>query len=181
MSDFTIRLADLSRGSVCSEGRLQGEFFADGEAFGVHGGDVAVAVRGQYREEGYTFSIRLEGVLRAECDRCLGLFDLPLRYAGELSVRRIPGAVADYEGDVWTVGTEQEWLDLTPYVRDSVYLSLPMRRYHGVAGTDASACDAEMLGYVGAQEGRASGVLLGDSLGIALDGAREKKLTRNQG
>lgn len=172
---YEVLLSDIDRGDFSLEGRLHNDFFGDGEQFGVFGGELAIRISAEQVSDGYCFSLLLTGNLTVECDRCLGHFELPFLVEGSLTVVRSACVTPDYEGEVWTISTEQERVDLTRFIRDSIYLSLPMRCYHGIWSTDASACDAEMLSLIRAEESsKTSGVLLGDSFGAALAAVRER-------
>lgn len=174
MQVFVVTLSELERGPWSSEGRLESDFFSDGEEFGVYGGSMAYRMQGRSSASSYHFVVELDGAVEVECDRCLGHFQLPLHCDAELHIMRVPDSAGEYEGDDWTIGPEQEDVDLTGYVRDSVYLNLPMRRYHGMAGSDASACDATMQERIVNGECQGHGVCLGDTQSALLAQLREQ-------
>ena len=174
MLDFVVTLSDLARGPWCCEGRLERAFFSDGEAFGVYGGSMSYRIEGRSGASSYHFVVELDGAVEVECDRCLGHFMLPLHCDAALHVMRVPGSLGEYEGDDWTIGMEQEELDLHGYVRDSVYLNLPMRRYHGMEGSDASACDAAMQARIANEQALGHGVCVGDTQSTLLAELRER-------
>ena len=82
------------------------------------------------------------------------------------------------EGEEWEVPYEQEEVDLMPFVEESLYLYLPMRRYHGMDGTNAEDCDAEMLSYI--KEGEYRGEMGLDEDSLAKLAFLRKSVERNE-
>ncbi|PIE84124.1 MAG: hypothetical protein CSA07_03385 [Bacteroidia bacterium] len=158
-SGFTIVFSEIDKRSGVHSRDVGSSFFTDGEAWGVHGASFAVEVSG--RSEGYTYelAVRLEGSVRLECDRCLQLMDLPLGFEGSLRVERRAGLTDSREGEEWTVSDSQEGIDIAPYIRESIYLSIPMRHYHGMEGTSEADCNPEMLERLGGEATEGEGSL----------------------
>lgn len=133
--------------------------------FGLSGVDLTAEVVAAYDVGRYVFDVRVEGRVRMLCDRCDRLFWFPLTFREFLEVRRDAVDEVLMDGDEWFVPEDLEVLDLLPYIEESLYLELPMRRYHGMVGTCAEDCDAEMLSYIGAEwHAAASGL---DELSLA--------------
>lgn len=169
---FEVNFTEIDAGERQFQQDLADSFFVDSEAWGVYGGRIRAEVRA--RREGflYFFSVGLAGHLLLECDRCLEIFAFPMGYEGELVVRRMNGVEEDYEGEEWTVADSVQSLDLAPYLRESLYLSIPMRHYHGLEGTDEGACNLELLETVQEEGSISRG--LGSQLGEELAAARAK-------
>lgn len=88
----------------------------------------------------------IEGDVEVKCDRCLEPFIIPTEFEGKLVVR-ISDSIEEVEvsDDIWYVNSNEHELLLAQYIYESICLSLPIQRYHGILGTDAEDCDSEML------------------------------------
>lgn len=88
----------------------------------------------------------IEGDVEVQCDRCLEPFTIPTQYEGKLVVRISDsideGAATD---EIWYVTSNEHELSLAQYIYESICLSLPIQRYHGILGTSTDDCDDEML------------------------------------
>jgi len=85
-----------------------------------------------------------------------------LEYDGVLEVRTTENGAESFDEEVWKIAPTRESLDIATYIRESLYLSLPMSVNHGDFGTDPAACDAQMVGYILKEE---KGVSLGNICG----------------
>ena len=81
----------------------------------------------------------LTGTVAVECDRCLGPFDLSIRFEDRVIAKL--GEVTDLESDVWTLGSEIHELDLAQPIFEFAHLALPNRKIH----PDAADCDQDMI------------------------------------
>ncbi|MDR1169655.1 MAG: DUF177 domain-containing protein [Prevotellaceae bacterium] len=96
--------------------------------------------------------LNFSGTLTVSCDRCLDDLDIPVKGKNLLSVGF--GEAPDEpenespDEDVMYVNEEDEELDLTAYVYESICLSLPIQRMHGDGENGKSLCNPEMLKYI---------------------------------
>lgn len=89
-------------------------------------------------------NINIEGMVEVACDRCLEPVIIPLIFAGRLIVKY--GEIVDTENDeLWIINENENELSLAQYIYESICLSLPIQRYHGIEGTSQQNCDASML------------------------------------
>jgi uncharacterized metal-binding protein YceD (DUF177 family) len=96
--------------------------------------------------------LTFSGILTVSCDRCLENFDIPVEGENLLSVRfdTEPDNPEEesLDEDIMYVNSEDEEIDLTVYVYESICLALPMRRIHGDDENGKSLCNPEMLKYI---------------------------------
>lgn len=90
---------------------------------------------------------KITGTVNIPCDRCTELFDLPISYKGKLYVK-IGAEENRAEDDIIFLTTDEHEIDLTQHLYESICLSLPIMRYHGLNGTNPHDCDAEMLQHL---------------------------------
>ncbi|PID90714.1 MAG: hypothetical protein CSA97_01450 [Bacteroidetes bacterium] len=174
-SRFTILFSDVDGRSGAYSRSVGGVFFTDRESWGVHDASFGVEVEGRCEGHKYEFTVRLEGSVVLECDRCLQPMDLPMEFEGVLKVERRAGLTDSFDGEEWTMGDSSEGVDIAPYIRESVYLSLPMRHYHGMEGTLEEDCNPEMLARLGGEAVEGEGKL-GELFTEELAEARRKLL-----
>lgn len=116
--------------------------------WGIEDAALALEVLAQHHDATYLFDISFEGTVTMPCDRCLAAMKVPLSFSGQLQVVRDGAQPVQLEGEEWSIDEQMQKLDIQPFIEESVYLSLPARRYHGAFGDDDTACDAAMLAYL---------------------------------
>jgi uncharacterized metal-binding protein YceD (DUF177 family) len=96
--------------------------------------------------------LTFSGTLTVSCDRCLEDLDIPVEGENLLSVRfedapEEPEDESPVE-DIMYVNAEEEEIDLTVYVYESICLALPIQRIHRDDENGKSLCNPEMLKYI---------------------------------
>lgn len=91
---------------------------------------------------------KIAGTVNIPCDRCTELFDLPISYEGTLYVK-IGAEENRAEDDIVFLTADEHEINLAQHLYESICLSLPIMRYHGLNGTNELDCDAEMLKHLG--------------------------------
>ncbi|HOP03476.1 MAG TPA: DUF177 domain-containing protein [Tenuifilaceae bacterium] len=92
-------------------------------------------------------SFSIIGNVEIPCDRCLKPMSLPLTYEGDLVVK-FSQITDDSSDELWVLSENEHELKLAHYIYESICLSMPIQRYHGMEGTDKDACDKNMLGRI---------------------------------
>ena len=142
---YEIDLFEVRRQNLLREEELSADFFADSSYYGA---------------TDLQMHLHLEATF--SCTRCLSGVRVPLEYDGILEVRATAETEENLEDEVWQISSAREALDLADYIRESLYLSLPMSVNHGDFGTNATDCDAQMLDYILKEE---KGISLGNICG----------------
>lgn len=93
-------------------------------------GDLALHVRLDIQPGSVYVRFDATGVARLICDRTLVPYDEPVsgRYAMLFVARDADEASDDAMDDVIELGPDEDEIDLTPFVRDTLLLALPQRR-----------------------------------------------------
>ena len=131
MASHKLPLNSLSIGVQEFSYHLDGSFFNDVEATEVNSASVDAQLRVDKKEEGiYRLSFRFSGELMIPCDRCLDDMTLCVDTTYDLTVK---------EGDEYD-DSDEKVLDLTPLMRDTVLLTIPLMHVH-----PEGACNAQML------------------------------------
>lgn len=165
---YEIDLFEVRKANFLKEEVLPSAFFADSEYYGATDLQMLLHLGGRYVGDAagvsgvYYFDITLNGEATFACTRCLRGVRIPLEYDGVLEVRTTENGAESFDEEVWEIAPTRESLDIATYIRESLYLSLPMSVNHGDFGTDPAACDAQMVGYILKEE---KGVSLGNICG----------------
>lgn len=143
-SEFIIKFSGLKAGIHQYNFNIDDKFFDLFEYSEIKSGDVKVDVSMEKTEDYLTMNFEIRGVVKAECDRCLELFDLPIEGKEIIFVRF---------GDVNTEGAENEifisesetQFDIKHLIYENIILLLPYRRVHPDDEKGNSLCNKEVL------------------------------------
>ncbi|MDR1896917.1 MAG: DUF177 domain-containing protein [Prevotellaceae bacterium] len=96
--------------------------------------------------------LEFSGKITVPCDRCLEELEVRIKGKNFLSARfgEEPESDENEENleDIIYLNPEDEEIDLTNYVYESVCLALPIQRVHANDKNGASLCNPEMLKYI---------------------------------
>jgi uncharacterized metal-binding protein YceD (DUF177 family) len=144
LSTYSINFKGLKVGKHSFEFDLNDAFFAEFKEGEISKGQLKAVVNLHKQNHLLEFKISIKGSVRVVCDRCLELFDLPTTFKGEIFAK-IGSAEEETDDEIIFLSEEDHEVNLAQYLYESVCLSLPLQRYHGLNGTKASDCDKEML------------------------------------
>jgi uncharacterized metal-binding protein YceD (DUF177 family) len=125
---------------------VEDSFFEQFEGSEISKGNLSVDILLNRLSNMLELDFDIEGEVEVLCDRCLDPFTIPTSYEGKLLVR-ISDSISEDEkvDDVWYVNSNEHELDLAQYIYESICLSLPIQRYHGILNTSQNECDSSML------------------------------------
>lgn len=129
--------------------RIGADFFAEFPQSEVQEGKVDVHVDFIIAPDELNFYFTVSGSVKADCDRCLESFDLPINGDFKLNVKfgEENSDWADEDEDI--ILSEQETsIDLKHYVYEFVSLSIPQRRVHPLDENGMSLCNPEMTAAI---------------------------------
>jgi len=144
LGTYSINFKGLKLGKHSFQFDVNDAFFNEFEESEIKRGYLTATVNLEKHSQMLDIRLSIEGFVEVQCDRCLEAFQLPVSYKGNLFVKI---GVEDTESteEVIFLPTEDHELNLAQYIYESICLSLPYQRYHGVNGTNADDCDREML------------------------------------
>lgn len=82
--------------------------------------------------------IKIEGYVKAVCDRCLGVFDLPVKGEMNLYVKQAERDSGN-DDDYIVVASDEDYLDMSSYLYETYMIHYPMRVVH-----EEGKCEADM-------------------------------------
>ena len=140
MASHKLPLNSLSIGVQEFSYHLDGSFFNDVEATEVNSASVDAQLRVDKKEEGiYLLSFRFSGELIIPCDRCLDDMTLSVDTTYDLTVKE-GDEYDDSDEKVLVIPGHRRELDLTPLMRDTVLLTIPLMHTH-----PSGSCNEQML------------------------------------
>ncbi|MBO4722424.1 MAG: DUF177 domain-containing protein [Muribaculaceae bacterium] len=120
---------------------VDGKFFNEIEASEVRSGSVDVALNVTHRQEGiYELDFVCNGIIIIPCDRCLDDMEHQVETSYHLTVK-LGDEYDESVDNVLVIPSSWRTLDLSPIVRDTVLLTIPMMHAHSPGD-----CNQEMLG-----------------------------------
>lgn len=138
MNEYKIAFRGLGEGKHSFDFVLDSAFFDCFEATkGTEGkvDAVIVIIKSSLLME---VKIKLDGVVKAVCDRCLGELELPIHGEMELIVKQ-SGREEGNDDDYIIVTPEDDFLDMSTYLYETYMLNYPMRVVH-----EDGECDESM-------------------------------------
>ncbi|MCI5718215.1 MAG: DUF177 domain-containing protein [Alistipes sp.] len=136
---YSIAYKGLKNGLHEEDFDVDGTLFSAYESKDVKDGRCKVHVAMRKSETQLMLDVEIDGEVVCECDRCLEDCTIPVHYDGALLVH-ISDQAGEYDGDNMWVSPEEEDIDLTQYIYESIILSLPYRRVH-----PDGECDPDMM------------------------------------
>ena len=140
--DLILQLKGLPADCQVINAHLDGDFFDETEPCEVRSASIDLTVNVDRRIADVTvLDMAIEGVLTIPCDRCMDDMEHRVSTTYHLSVK--PGDEYDDSVDnVLTVPSRWKELDLSPIVRDTVMLTIPVMHAHEDPETQ---CNPEVL------------------------------------
>jgi uncharacterized protein len=141
---FAIPISGLKEGRHYYDFEINKEFFDQFEDSDVKEGALRAVIEADKSSSHVGFDIKITGVVRISCDRCLEEFLHPVDCENRLLVRF--GKVHDKsDPEIITIPVGENELDLRQYFYEYILLALPIKRVHPDDKSGNSTCDPEML------------------------------------
>ena len=143
--EFIIQFVGLSLGEHKYQFKITDKFFEDLGFSEMKQGDINVDLNLIKQSSMMIFHFKIDGIVKTECDRCLGELDLPITGTYKLVVKVGGHETDDEDDDIINVAANEHQLDLTQFIYEYIALSMPAKRIHPESKTGKSECDIEML------------------------------------
>ncbi len=143
LNTYSVHFKCLKVGKHTFNFEIDNKFFEAFEESEIKQGKVNVDVILNRQSLMLDFLISIEGQVEVTCDRCLEGFDLPISYEGSLYVK-FGESRSDEGEEIIILTNDDSEINISQYIYESICLSLPIQRYHGMNGTK-SKCNKEMI------------------------------------
>ena len=157
LSTYSISYKGLKLGAHSFDFDIQNDFFSEFPESEIKEGSLTAKVLMNKQNNLLEFDIVIKGKVKVTCDRCLEQFFLPMEYKG-LLVAKIGNEHFDDQADIIFLTDDDHEVNLAQYLYESIHLSLPLKRYHGLNGTSVENCDQEMLNFIKFEDEKPTGV-----------------------
>ena len=139
-SFYNIAFKGLSQGKHIFEYEVDGKFFAEFGGGVVDEGNVNVRVTLEKQSALMILWFDLEGAVNVQCDRCLEMYDQPIKGSERIFVK-----FGDKEYvDGWVSNNDYQ-LNVAQLIYEFISLAIPIKRIHPDDENGNSTCDREML------------------------------------
>lgn len=143
LNTYSIHFKGLKVGKHSFNLEVDKKFFDEFEESEIKEGSLTVDVKLNKQNQMLQLDIVINGSVKVVCDRCLEEFDLPISYKGTLYVKFSDEKGEEGEEIIILTHDDSE-VNLAQYIYESICLSLPYQRYHGMNGTKTK-CNKEMI------------------------------------
>ncbi len=138
---------DLSEGIHEFQFNIGNTFFADIEYSEYKEGELEISIELIRKTQIMSLNFLIEGSVNVICDRCLEPFDLDIYFESDLLVK-VGTENEEIDDNIISIAENEEILDLTHYVYESIVLSIPFKKVHPDNENDESTCDQKMLAKI---------------------------------
>lgn len=150
-TDTVIQFSGLKSGFYDYDFTLGKEFFEGFENEDLNDGEVHFQVNMEKKERLMLFHISFDGMVKTQCDRCLGMMEVPVEDNHLLTVRISDKEQESEDEDVVILPDSENSIDLAQWLYEYVVIALPLQHVHPDDENGNSTCDPEMLKYITAE------------------------------
>jgi uncharacterized metal-binding protein YceD (DUF177 family) len=141
---YNIEFKGLNEGFHDFEFEVDRKFFEHFEESLVENGKVTVKVELEKRSSFIKLLFKIKGWLELTCDRCLELYEQPIKNETEMFVKFGENEFDDGESVIW-VNPEEHHVNLAQIIYEYVTLSIPLRHVHPKNSDGKRNCNKEMI------------------------------------
>ena len=148
---YSIPIQGLKIGIHHFQFLIDDSFFALYEASPVQEGNLNFEVHFEKRADMLVIDFEVEGTVRAECDRCTAMIDLPLKDERQLIVK-YGEAEGGEDDEVVFISREAPNFNLAQYLYEFTILALPIRNIFDCQNSPVPPCNREVLDFLVKEE-----------------------------
>ena len=160
---YSIPIQGLKIGIHQYQYALDGPFFSHFEGTPVEAGSIKIDLQLDKRSDMLLLDFSLAGTIKAECDRCTAIIDLPLKDAYQLVVK-YGEAEGEAEDEVVFISREASDLNVAQYLYEFTVLTLPITNTYDCQDDPQPPCNKEVLKYLNNETGEQNSGSVWDAL-----------------
>jgi len=137
-TEYKLPLKSMPVGTQTFEYRIGKQFFVNMESTDIHDADIDVSLTVVHKNDIYSLSFRIKGVLTLICDRCLDNLEWPIDTTYDFSVKY----GEDYNDDsdeLLIIPESDNYLNVAYMLYDTIALTIPIKHVH-----PAGKCNRQM-------------------------------------
>lgn len=144
LSFYNIAFKGLSQGKHVFDYEIDGRFFAEFEGGIVDDGKVNVCLTIEKQSSLMILWFDLSGTVRVQCDRCLEMFDQPIKSKERIFVKFGEKEFSDGDDVIW-VSVNDYQLNVAQLIYEYIGLAIPIKKIHPDDENGNSTCDPDMI------------------------------------
>lgn len=141
---YCIPVRGIKEGHYNFEFDIGKEFFDLFEESEIKEGKLTAYARLERLPSHIDLEIKISGIVRISCDRCLEIFDQPVESENRLIIK-FGNEPESSDPDIITLPLDENELDLKQYIYEFIHLALPIQRFHPDDARGNSTCNPVML------------------------------------
>ena len=143
-SFYNIAFKGLSQGKHTFEYDIESKFFSEFGGGVVNEGQVKVLITLDKQSALMILWFDVEGTVRVQCDRCLEMYDQPIKGSDRIFVKFGDKEFEDGDDVIW-VSTNDYQLNVAQLIYEFICLAVPIKNIHPNDENGNSTCDPEMI------------------------------------
>ena len=128
------------------------KFFEQYELLEIKKGNINISVSLHKKPEILILDFSIKGFVNVMCDRCLDEFNLPINYSGTIYVKFSEDKFQENKNypanDLIFISSSENEINISHYIYEFIYLSLPYKRIHPYDEKGNSMCNKQMLNKI---------------------------------
>ena len=148
MSDFTVKLGDLSTREICCSFVVKDKFFEAFPFSDIKHADIAVVAQLNKNGDNILLKLSLGGCInKLACDICTEELSIKISVATNIIIKRTDKNIFSTDEIIYVKPNENK-LDLKQLVFELIVLNTPKKRKHDLDKKGNSKCNEEMIKLV---------------------------------
>lgn len=147
LSRFEISLKGLEKGLYNYEFKIGPAFFNAFEEPVEEVGEFQIQINLDKRTELMTVDFDVQGLLKADCDRCLARIKLPISSNNQLILKYEADEEFDDE-NVVILDKEASKFNFAPYILENILFAIPIVRSYDCENESTRPCDEKVLAHL---------------------------------
>lgn len=145
---YSIPIMGLKTGIHRFKFEIDSAFFSHFEESPVQEGSILFDLQLDRRSDMLIFDFELKGSVKAECDRCTAMIDLPLEDEWQLIVKFGEAEGEEEEDEVVFISREASEFNVAKYLYEFTVLSLPITNTYDCENDPNPPCNFEVLKFL---------------------------------
>ncbi len=144
LSFYNIAFKGLSQGKHVFDYEIDGRFLSEFEGGLVEEGKVNVCLTLEKQSSLMIFWFDIIGTVRVQCDRCLEMYDQPIKSKERVFVKFGEKEFSEGDDVIW-VSVNDYQFNVAQLIYEFIGLALPIKKVHPDDEDGNSTCDPEMI------------------------------------
>lgn len=144
LSFYNIAFKGLSQGKHEFEYEIDDRFFAEFEGSLVDDGKVNVHLTLEKQSALLVLWFEIKGTVNVQCDRCLGMYDQPIKSKERIFVKFGEKEFSDGDDVIWVDANDYQ-INVAQLIYEFIGLAIPIKKVHPKGENGSSGCNQEMI------------------------------------